>query len=66
MPDQYPRHKPERSCLHPYSEPERRRSGYRCRCHQQMGNDYWFLPERACLFDEELEAQLRHFQESQR
>ncbi len=66
MSDQFLRRKPERSCFHPYSERERRQTGYRCRCHERMENDYWFLPERACLFDEELEAQVRYLQESQR
>ena len=65
-PDQFLRHKPEPSCLYPYSERERRKSGYHCRCHERMGNDYWFLPERCCLFNEELKAKIRHHQESQR
>lgn len=23
---------------------------YVCRCHERMGNDFWFLPRESCLF----------------
>lgn len=33
-------------CLHPYSND----CAYRCRCHAQLGNDFYFLPTGTCLY----------------
>lgn len=33
-------------CRHPGET-----DGYQCRCHRQMGNDFWLLPSNRCLWD---------------
>lgn len=27
------------------------KSGYYCRCHERLGNDFYFLPRASCLWD---------------
>lgn len=29
-----------------------RHDGYQCDCHKKMGNDFWFLPIKSCLRDD--------------
>lgn len=35
-----------KSCLRPFSN----KDGPQCACHEQMGNDFWFLPTGSCLY----------------
>lgn len=43
------------TCLHPYDDkhvvPDSADRRYECRCHERMGNDFWFLPTGRCLWD---------------
>lgn len=41
-----PTYQPGKSCLHPAVAGD----DYVCKCHRQMGNDFWFLPTGSCLF----------------
>lgn len=33
-------------CLHQFDES----AAYLCKCHERMGNDFWFLPTGECVY----------------
>lgn len=42
-----------KTCLYKYNMFDRLNGhhSYQCRCHELLGNDFWFLPEDRCLYD---------------
>lgn len=42
--------RPDPECRHPKTRDPAR---YTCRCHERMGNDFYFLPTGRCLWDDE-------------
>lgn len=36
-------------------------SDYVCKCHERMGNDFWFLPSGSCLYDDPACKDKSHF-----